>query len=187
MGISMKFSETYLKGAYTAELEPSVDERGTFYRVFCKMEYIRIGHEKEIVQINHSLTRQRGTIRGMHYQVPPASETKIIRCIRGTAYDVIVDIRAGSPTFLRWHGVEISKNNMQVVYIPEGFAHGFQALEDNTELLYQHTAFYNPTYEQGLRFNDPQLSIKWPLDVSSISERDSHHPFIDSNFQGVQV
>jgi dTDP-4-dehydrorhamnose 3,5-epimerase len=183
----MKFSKTPLKGMYVVDLEPSTDVRGSFYRVFCKKEFAQIGHTSEILQINHSLTKEKGTIRGLHFQIPPASETKIIRCIQGAVYDVVVDIRTGSSTFLQWYGIELSKDTTQVIYIPEGFAHGFQTLEANTEMLYHHTAVYDPLNECGLRFTDPRLSIDWPLDVSSISERDAYHPFIDGNFRGVQV
>jgi dTDP-4-dehydrorhamnose 3,5-epimerase len=183
----MKFSETPLKGIYIVDLEPLMDRRGSFYRVFCKKEFAQIGHSREILQINHSFTKEKGTIRGLHFQIQPASEIKIIRCVQGAVYDVVVDIRAGSSTLLQWFGVEISRDKTQVIYIPEGFAHGFQTLEANTEMLYHHTAVYNPLNECGLRFNDPRLSIDWPLDVSFISERDAHHPFINNDFQGVQV
>ena len=187
MGDGMRFTQTPLKGVYIVEVEPFVDERGMFFRVFCKNEFGRIGHKKEIVQVNHSLTRRKGTIRGLHFQTLPASETKIIRCIKGGAYDVVVDIRAHSPTFLHSYGVELSKDNMRMIYIPEGFAHGFQTLKDNTELIYHHTAFYDPAYECGLRFNDPRLSIRWPLHASFVSKKDMDLPLIDGGFGGMQI
>jgi dTDP-4-dehydrorhamnose 3,5-epimerase len=139
------------------------------------------------VQINHSETWQRGAVRGMHYQLPPACETKIIHCVQGKIFDVMVDIRAGSPTFMQWYGVELSKDNMRMVYIPEGFAHGFQTLTDNAALIYRHSAFYSPEYEHGLRFDDPALAISWPLPIGAISPKDRGYPFIDNNFNGINV
>lgn len=183
----MNFVETPIAGAYYIELEPFLDERGLFARTFCQKELAQIGFHKQIVQINHSVTRQKGTIRGMHYQLPPASETKIIRCVQGKVFDVMVDIRSGSPTFKQWCGVELSKDNMRMVYIPEGFAHGFQTLTDNTELIYHHSAFYNHELEQGLRFNDVALSIKWPLPIGPISTKDQGYPLIDNNFKGIEI
>jgi dTDP-4-dehydrorhamnose 3,5-epimerase len=183
----MNFVETPIAGAYYIELEPFLDERGLFVRTFCQRELAQIGFHKQIVQINHSVTRQKGTIRGMHYQLQPASETKLIRCVQGKVFDVMVDIRAGSPTFKQWCGVELSKDNMRMVYIPEGFAHGFQTLTDNTELIYHHSAFYNQELERGLRYNDVALSIKWPLPVRSISSKDQSYPGIDSNFKGIEI
>ena len=144
-----------------------MDDRGLFARTFCQKEFTVIGFGKQIVQINHSVTRQKGTIRGLHYQLPPACETKIIRCVQGAVFDVMVDIRAGSATFMQWHAATLSKDNMRMVFIPEGFAHGFQTLTDNAELIYHHSAFYKPEYERGLRFDDPVLAIHWPLSVVS--------------------
>lgn len=181
----MKFIEIPLAGAYTVDLEPFLDERGLFARTFCQNEFASIGFHKQIVQINHSLTGKTGTIRGMHYQVPPACEAKIIRCVRGNVFDVMVDIRKGSPTFLQWHGVELSKDNMRMVYIPEGFAHGFQTLTDDAELIYHHSAFYSPEDARGLRFDDPALAIEWPLPPSVVSPRDQNYPFMDKTFEGV--
>jgi dTDP-4-dehydrorhamnose 3,5-epimerase len=183
----MKFVETPIAGAYYIELEPFLDERGLFVRTFCQQEFLKIGFHKQIVQINHSVTRQKGTIRGMHYQHPPASETKIIRCIQGKVFDVMVDIRAGSSTFKHWYGVELSKDNMCMVFIPEGFAHGFQTLTDNAELIYHHTALYNPKHEHGLRFDDPALMINWPFPMGGISPKDQSYPLIDNNFKGIEI
>lgn len=183
----MKFVEAPLAGAYVIELEPFLDKRGLFARTFCQKEFAIIGFHKQIVQINHSVTRQKGSIRGMHYQLPPACDTRIIRCVQGKVFDVMVDIRAGSPTFMQWHGVELSTDNMLMVYIPEGFAHGFQTLADNAELIYHHSAFYSPEHEQGLRFDDPSLGINWPLSVSVISSKDQNCSVIDDNFKGVKI
>jgi dTDP-4-dehydrorhamnose 3,5-epimerase len=187
MGSGMRFIETPLKGLYIVEAEPFVDERGMFFRVFCKNEFAQIGCKKEIVQASHSLTRNRGTIRGLHFQAPPVSEAKIVRCVAGAVYDVVVDVRADSPTFLQSYGIELSKDNMKAVCIPEGFAHGFQTIEDNAELIYHHTAFYDPLFERGLRFNDSRLSICWPLEVSFASEKDRDLPLIEEGFGGVQI
>jgi len=183
----MKFIETPLAGAYIIELEPFIDERGFFARMFCLNELSKIGFDRLIVQINHSMTRQKGAIRGLHYQVPPVCETKIIRCVQGAVFDVMLDIRNNSSTYLKWHGVELSKENMRMVFIPDGFAHGFQTLTDNAELIYHHSAFYSPEYERGLRFDDPALAINWPLPVSVISPKDQSYPLIDSNFKGIEI
>jgi len=181
----MKFVETSLGGAYTVELEPFVDERGLFSRTFCQKEFSTIGFDKQIVQINHSVTQQKGTIRGLHYQLSPASETKIIRCIEGEIFDVMVDIREGSPTFMHSCGIKLSKKEFQLIFIPEGFAHGFQSLTDNVELFYFSSAFYSPEHERGLRFNDPALAIRWPLPLKAISQKDQNHPLIDKSFKGI--
>ena len=183
----MKFVEAPLAGAYVIELEPFLDERGLFARTFCQKELAKIGFNKQIVQINHSITKQKGAVRGMHYQLPPACETKLIRCVQGQVFDVMVDLRAGSDTFKQWYGVELSKDNMRMSYIPEGFAHGFQTLTDNAELIYLHSVFYSPEYECGLRFDDPRLAIKWPLPVSTISSKDQSYPLIDNTFKGIAI
>jgi dTDP-4-dehydrorhamnose 3,5-epimerase len=181
----MKFTSTKLSGAYIIELEPIRDERGFFVRMFCKNDFKQIGFGKEIVQINHSLTRKKGAVRGLHYQLPPACETKIIRCVHGAVFDVMIDIRAGSPTFLQWFGMELSESNMRMALIPEGFAHGFQTLAENAELLYHHTAFYSPEHERGLRFDDPFLAIRWPLPAGVISPKDQRYPLLDGTFKGI--
>jgi dTDP-4-dehydrorhamnose 3,5-epimerase len=181
----MKFLETKLKGAYIIELEPRRDDRGLFARTFCKREFTEINHTKEFVQFNHSLSVQKGTLRGMHFQVPPTAEIKLIRCIRGKVYDVIIDIRSGSPTFLQHIGVILSEENMNMIYVPEGFAHGFQTLEDNTQLIYHHTNYYTPENERGISFRDPAINIKWPLVPENLSEKDQKYPYIDNNFKGI--
>ena len=183
----MKFVKVPLVGAYVIEPEPFLDERGFFARIFCQKEFEAIGFHKQIVQINQSETRQKGTIRGIHYQTPPACESKIIRCVQGAVYDVMVDIRVGSSTFMQWHGVELSKDTMRMVYIPEGFAHGFQALTDNAGLIYHHSEFYSPELERGIRFDDPNLAINWPLKPVAISPKDQGYPFKGNGFGGIKI
>jgi dTDP-4-dehydrorhamnose 3,5-epimerase len=183
----MKYIETPLKGAYIIELEPFRDSRGLFARTFCKKEFQKIGHNKEFVQFNHSLTLQKGTIRGMHYQVPPNSEIKLIRCVRGNVYDVIIDIRSGSTTFLNYFAVELNEDNMKMIYVPEGFAHGFQTLENNTQLIYHHTQFYSPQHERGIRYNDPVIAVEWPLEPMNVTEKDKNYPLIDNHFKGIKI
>lgn len=183
----MTFKETPLIGAYIIELQPFSDDRGWFARTFCKNEFREIGHDQEFVQFNHSVTLKKGTIRGLHFQVPPYSEIKLIRCIRGCVYDVIIDIRENSPTFLQYVAVELSEKNMLSIYIPQGFAHGFQTLEDNSQLIYHHTAYYTPGHEAGLRYNDPAIGINWPLPVSVITEKDLNHFLINNSFKGISI
>lgn len=181
----MIFTPTPLAGSYIIELEPFTDERGWFARYFCKNEFSKIGHNKEWVQMNHSFTEHKGTIRGMHYQLDPHKEIKMLRCIAGSVYDVIIDLRQNSATFLQWFGTELSATNKRMLYIPEGFAHGFQSLTDNCELLYHHSAFYTPQAEAGIRYNDERINIKWPLPVTAVSARDSNHVFLNQNFKGI--
>ena len=180
----MKFLPTILNGSFTIQLDPINDERGWFARYFCKKEFSTIGHEKEWVQMNHSFSLKKGTLRGMHFQKPPHSEVKLVRCIQGSVFDVIIDLRKDSPTFLKWFGTELSAENKLMMYIPEGFAHGFQTLEDNSGLLYMHTAYYSPEAEDGLRYNDPQVNISWPLEISEISMRDNSHDLLEK-FNGL--
>jgi dTDP-4-dehydrorhamnose 3,5-epimerase len=181
----LKFQETILKGSYIIELTPFYDNRGGFARTFCKKEFEQIGHTKEFVQLNQSYNTVKGTVRGMHYQVRPFSEIKLIRCIRGAVYDVIIDIRENSPTFLQHVAVELSSENKRMIYVPEGFLHGFQTLEDNTELIYHHTEYFNPEADAGMNYADPSLNINWPLTVSVISDKDKTHKLIDNNFKGI--
>ena len=183
----MKFTETPLKGSFIVGLEPFSDERGWFARTFCKNEFQQIGHDKEWVQLNHSVTYKKASIRGMHFQYPPHSEIKMVRCISGAIYDVIIDLRNGSPSFLRWFGAELSAANKKMLYIPEGFAHGFQTLEENCELIYHHTSFYTPGAEGGIRYDDPQVGIDWKLPVTDISERDKNHPALNGTFTGIKL
>ncbi|HRO45086.1 dTDP-4-dehydrorhamnose 3,5-epimerase [Agriterribacter sp.] len=181
----MIFSPTPLPDSYLIDLEPFTDERGWFARFYCKKEFQQIGHEKEWVQMNHSFTAQQATIRGMHFQVHPYAEIKLVRCIAGRIFDVIIDLRKASPTFLQWFGIELSAKNKKMLYIPGGFAHGFQSLTDNCELIYHHTEYFTPEAESGIRYNDPGINIQWPLPAGSISERDTGHPYIDKNFKGL--
>jgi dTDP-4-dehydrorhamnose 3,5-epimerase len=172
----MKFTELPLKGAYTIDLEKMEDVRGFFARYWCKNEFEEFGLDANIVQINNSMSRYKGTLRGLHFQFPPKAETKIVRCIYGTIWDVIVDIRESSPTYGKWYGTELNDNNRTMMYVPKGFAHGFQTLVDNVELLYFHSEFYSQKHESGLSYNDKTIAIDWPLPVSEISERDKSHP-----------
>lgn len=183
----MTFHPTALAGAFVIRAEPFADSRGAFTRLFCARELEQIGLAKPVVQINHSLTRQQGTVRGLHYQHPPAAETKIVMCLRGRVFDVIVDIRRGSPTFCQWHGETLSPAAGSLVYVPEGFAHGFQTLEPDCELLYLHTEFYAPEHEAVLRFDDPKVGVDWLLEPVGVSERDRGHPLLDETFAGVAL
>lgn len=181
----MKVHNTSL--ATVSTIEPFVikDIRGEFSRIFCQEELKDLLQGKNIQQINISKTLKRGSIRGLHYQKEPFSEIKIIRCLKGRVFDVAVDIRPDSSTFLSWTAVELSSEDGNLIVIPQGFAHGFQSLENNSELLYLHTASYAPASEGGLRFNDPKIQIEWPLSPMEISERDKLHPLIDNNFTGI--
>ena len=182
----MTFTELELKGAYIIELKVFSDERGWFGRTYCKEEFKSNGLEQEWVQMNHSFTSKKGTIRGMHFQFPPFQEIKMVRCIAGRVYDVIVDIRKDSPTFLQYVGVELSASNKKMIYIPSGFAHGFQTLTNDAELIYHHSAFYTPQAESGLLHNDSLLNINWPLSVSEISDRDlKQTKIIKETFKGI--
>ena len=158
--------------AFVIEPEPFTDDRGIFARVFCQHELQNILHGKNIEQINHSLSRQKGAFRGMHFQYPSMAEIKMVKCLRGCVFDVMIDLRQGSSTFLKWHGEILSAENMKMLYIPEGFAHGFQTLEENCEIIYLHTDFYSPEHEGSVRYDDPKIGIKWPLGITDVSERD---------------
>ena len=161
------------------------DARGEFSRLF-DLELLSEAHgSRPIVQINRSNTRQPGTVRGMHYQTAPALEAKWVRCLRGRVLDVAVDLRRGSPTFLQHFAVELSADTAQALFIPEGCAHGFQVLEPDSELLYLHTAPYDPAHEGGLRCDDPALDIAWPLPITGLSQRDANHPLINATFEGI--
>ena len=183
----MKFTPISIQGAYLIQLSPAADDRGSFSRLFCNKELETIGHTKNIVQVNHSITKQAGTVRGMHFQQAPHSEIKMIRCLRGKVFDVLVDLREGSATFLQWYGIELSPAMYQMIYIPKGCAHGFQALENDSELIYFHSDFYNAESESAVRFDDPMLSIKWPLTPVNISERDKNHSLLNKSFSGIEV
>jgi dTDP-4-dehydrorhamnose 3,5-epimerase len=172
----MKFTETKIFGAYLIEIEPMVDERGFFARSFCTNEFQQQGLESNFVQCSISFTSQLGTIRGMHYQIAPDTETKLVRCTRGAIYDVILDLRPESPTFRQWVAVELTADNHQMFYIPLGCAHGFQTLANDTEVFYQMAGIYIPDAARGVRWNDPAFGIEMPLTVSVIKERDRDYP-----------
>ena len=162
------------------------DERGQFSRLFCEHDLAAVRPGLHFSQVNLSQTSRRGSIRGMHYQQPPGAEAKLIRCLRGRVFDVAVDLRAGSATFLRWHALELDGEDDRAVFIPEGFAHGFQALSDDVELLYMHTAPWAPALEAGLAHDDPRLAIAWPLPVTLVSDKDRAYPPITDAFAGVR-
>jgi len=174
----VKLQALPLGGLYLLESEPFRDGRGSFTRLFCARELHAAGCLKPVVQINHSLTHARGAVRGLHFQHPPYAEIKIVRCLVGAAFDVAVDLRPDSPTYLRWHAEVLTPDNGRALLLPEGFAHGFQTLAKNTELLYLHTDFYTPGAEGGLRYDDPAMGIQWPLSVGEVSDRDRNHPLL---------
>jgi dTDP-4-dehydrorhamnose 3,5-epimerase len=173
----MVFIETKLKGAYLVETEPIADERGFFARTFCREEFTRHGLNARVVQCNLSYNRQKGTLRGMHYQVSPRQEVKLVSCVSGSIYDVIVDLRHESPTYCECMAVELSaRGHRRMLYIPEGFAHGFQTLEDDAEVFYQMSESYAPECARGVRWDDPAFGIPWPDGPRIISERDRSYP-----------
>ena len=172
----MKFTETPLADAFVIELEPMTDERGFFARGWCSREFEEHGLAANIVQANVSFNHSAGTLRGMHYQVAPHEESKLVRCTSGALFDVIIDLRADSATFGQWFGVELSAANRHMLYVPHGFAHGYQTLTDGTEAFYQVSEFYAPGAEQGIRYNDARFAIEWPLIVKVISEKDASWP-----------
>lgn len=182
----MRIRQTSIDGAALAETAPYADHRGAFSRLFCEQELAGLLGGRRIVQINHSRTQALGAVRGMHFQHPPHAEMKMVRCIRGRVWDVLVDLRAGSPTFLHWHAEELSPDTGRMLIIPEGCAHGFQVLEPDSELLYLHTAFYQPAAEGGLRYDEPRVDVRWPLPVRDLSMRDQNHPLLSSDFTGLE-
>jgi len=167
--------------------QPIGDDRGYLERLFCQDELQALLQGRSIVQINHTLTTRVGTVRGMHFQYPPQAEMKLISCLCGEVFDVAVDLRQNSPTFLHWHGEILSANNHSSFVIPEGFAHGFQTLTDRCELIYFHTAPYTPELEGGVRYDDSRLKIQWPLPVSDLSQRDLSHPLLSEDFIGIAL
>lgn len=172
----MIFHETELKGAFIIELEKYQDDRGFFARAWCQKEFGAFGLNMQMVQANVSFTVKKGTLRGLHFQLPPYEESKLVKCTRGAIYDVIIDLRTGSPTYKQWIGVELTAENYKMIYVPAGFAHGYQTLEDNTEVTYQVSQFYSPDFERGIRYNDPAFGIKWPIKVKVISNKDKKWP-----------
>lgn len=183
----MKFNPTSFDGVYTIDLDLLQDERGWFARIFDNAEFKKINFYGEWLQLNHSFTNKTGTVRGMHYQIPPFAEVKLVRCIAGSVYDVIIDLRKNSVTFLQWFGIELSEKNKKMIYIPEGFAHGFQTLTDNCELIYHHSQFYKSGFEEGIKYDDPLPDIQWPVKVTTISKRDDGHNYLDKNFEGIKI
>lgn len=183
----MNVRSTPLAGALVVETATAIDQRGAFTRCYCERELEKVIGTRRIVQINHSRTREIGAVRGMHYQRPPDAEMKMVRCLAGRVWDVVVDLRAGSPTFLQWHAEELSAGNARMLVIPEGCAHGFQTLEENCALLYLHTAFYAPESEGGVRYDDPRIALAWPLPFTDISSRDRSHPLLTPDFNGIAV
>ena len=173
----MIFRETTLKGAFVIEMERFEDKRGFFARAWCQKEVEANGLVSRVVQTNISFNKKRGTLRGMHYQVAPYEQIKLVRCTRGAIYDVVIDLRPDSPTFRKWTGVELTAENYTMLYVPENFAHGFQTLEDNTEVTYQVSQFYSPESERGVRYDDPVFQVEWPFQVEVISEKDIAWPY----------
>ncbi len=182
----MIFNQTPLAGAYTIELEKRGDDRGFFARMFCEEEFRQAGLETRFLQVNNSLSGLKGTLRGLHYQLPPAAEVKVVRCVRGALWDVIVDLRAGSPNFGKWFGAELSENNRSMMYVPRGFAHGFLTLTDDAEAIYLVSAPYSPEHERGVNYKDPDINIEWPSEPVEISEKDRQWPGLDPEFHGFE-
>ncbi len=172
----MIFRETKLKGSFIIEPEKFEDERGFFARTCCSKEFENHGLNSAVMQCNISFNKKSGTLRGMHYQITPHAEAKLVRCTQGSIFDVIIDLRKDSETYKVWFGIELNSYNYKMLYIPENFAHGFLTLEDNTEVFYQMTEFYNPEYSRSVRWNDPAFSIQWPAAVNIISGRDRDCP-----------
>jgi len=187
MGNAVNTQPTSIPGLVVVETSPHIDNRGAFARLYCERELASLVGPRRIVQINYSRTATIGAVRGLHYQHPPHAEMKLVRCLKGSVWDVAVDLRHNSPTFLSWHAEELTPANTRMMVIPEGFAHGFQVLEPESELLYLHTAFYTPGAEGGLRHDDPRLAIHWPLAVTDLSARDAAHPLINSGFSGISL
>ena len=181
------FHSTPLEGLYVVERKPIKDQRGFFCRLFCAEEFKDAGFSKSIAQINHSHTIRKGAVRGLHFQYPSHAEAKIVTCLRGEVFDVALDIRKGSSTFLKWHGEILSAANQRSLLIPEGFAHGFQTLTGDCELIYLHSEPYHGQAEGGLHVNDPSLGIAWPIEIMELSERDRSHPFTIQDFEGVAL
>lgn len=187
MSVRFENLETTLPGLRILQRKPIGDSRGFLQRLFCSEELQLLTTGKHIEQVNHTLTAIRGTVRGMHFQQPPHAEVKFVSCLRGEVFDVAVDLRRNSPTFLCWHAELLSAQNQKTLVIPEGFAHGFQTLTENCEMLYFHTHAYQPDAEGGLNAQDPRLAIQWPLEVVNVSPRDAAHVFLDECFSGISL
>jgi len=172
----VKFIELNIKGPYLIKIEPNEDDRGYFGRIWCKREFEENGLNFEFLQSNVGYTKMSGTIRGIHYQIDPFQESKLIRCINGSIYDVMIDLRPDSLTFKEWIGIKLTENDLNMIYIPEDFANGYQTLEDNTLIEYFVSEFYSPEHERGIRWDDPNFNIKWAIDIKNISEKDENWP-----------
>ena len=183
----MEFIDTNISGLWVVKSDPITDHRGFFARTFCKHDFQGIGLQEEFVQHNFSFNLTKGTVRGMHYQIPPYTETKYLRCVQGNIFDVVVDVRKNSPTYLKHFSIELSFSNMLGLIVPHGCAHGFQVLEDNTSLIYFHTQFYQQGFERGIRFDDPVLGINWPVKTTCMSDRDKGFPLINNKFEPIQL
>ena len=181
------FTKTSLHELLVVQRKTIDDHRGFLSRFYCMDEFLEADINASIVQMNHTLTRKRGAVRGLHFQKPPHAEAKMVSCLKGEVWDVAVDLRRDSPTFLKWHGEILSAENRRSLLIPKGFAHGFQTLLEDCELIYLHTERYHPESENALNVLDPKLDIKWPLELKDLSERDTNHPFIDNNFKGLTL
>jgi dTDP-4-dehydrorhamnose 3,5-epimerase len=183
----LKFTPLPLKGACLVDLEKRGDERGFFARFFCEKEFAEHGLNSRFLQINTSTSSRGGTLRGMHYQLPPSAEAKVVRCIRGALFDVILDLRPRSATFGEWYGARLDAENRTMMYVPEGFAHGFVTLEPDTEVLYLVTAAYSPDRERGVRWDDPRFRVEWPVPPTEISVKDKAWPDYDPAFHGAEL
>ena len=183
----MKFYETALRGAFAIEQTPFRDDRGEFTRAFCRRIFHEMGLIDDFVQTNQVRTTRRGTIRGLHYQTPPSAEAKLFRCVRGSVQDVMVDLRRGSPTFLRWHSEVLNEDNLRMVYCPPGFAHGFQTLESCCDVTYQVSAYYTPHLEGCIRYNDPLINVQWMASDVLVSSKDANCPLLTSDFRGLEI
>tara|TARA_Y100001980_G_C14544680_1_gene323893 strand:- start:375 stop:923 length:549 start_codon:yes stop_codon:yes gene_type:complete len=177
----MKFFKTPLDGAYIIELEKLEDNRGFFSRLYCSKEFNNHNLNNTFVQVNNSLSKNKGTLRGIHYQKSPMAESKLVRCISGGLYDVIVDLRANSKTYKHWFGITLSNENRKMIFVPEGFGHAFLTLEDNTEAIYFVSQYYSPKHESGLIWNDKEIGIQWPIKPLFVSDKDKNNPSFDSS------
>lgn len=187
MSERINIMKTQFSGLQVLQRKPIGDSRGYIERLFCAEELKTLVDGKTIVQINHTMTKNEGTVRGMHFQNPPHAEVKFVSCLRGKVFDVAVDLRSNSSTFMQWHAEVLSYSNHKTLVIPEGFAHGFQTLTNDCEMLYFHTAPYQPKAEGGLNSQDPRLAITWPLPITEISSRDTAHPLLNDSFAGIML
>ncbi len=181
------FFDSPLAGLKIVQRKLIEDARGFLSRFYCAEEFAKFGFNKPISQINHTFTRQKGAVRGLHYQQPPHAEIKLVSCLKGEVFDVAVDLRKNSPTFLHWHGEVLSENNRRSLLIPQGFAHGFQTLSDDCELIYLHSAPYVKEAEAAMNVIDQKVGIRWPLEITALSERDTSHPMIENDFEGMAL